>query len=132
MLLNIRSWADARAVLYTLLPIVSTLLVSTGVLPDHVAKLWVALATSILGPVVAAWMARTVSALRTAFYAVLAAVQGLAVGYGLISDGALTPWMPLVVALVGAASGGVAVANTDTTPAAGPAIATAPTDCGSK
>ncbi len=119
MIFNIRSWADVRAALYTLLPIVSTLLVGYGVLTTDKAQLWGALVTAVLGPVIAAFNARTVSTIRTAFYSLLSAVQALVVGYGLTTNAAIDYWMPLVVAIVGAAAGGVAVANTDTTPAAG-------------
>lgn len=119
MLFNIRTLADFRALLYTLLPIVSTLLVGYGVLTDGKAQLWSALAVAVLGPVVAAVNARTVSTFRTAFYTVGAAAQAIVVGYGIANDAQFATWMPLVVALVGAATGGVAVANTDTSPADG-------------
>lgn len=114
--LNIRSWADVRAFLYVLLPVVSALLVGHGVFTSVQANLWTGLATAVLGPVVAAFFARTVSTFRTAFYAVLAAVQGLVIyGYGIASEADFSSWMPLVVAIVGLTAGGVAAANTDTT-----------------
>lgn len=116
---NIRSWADFRAFLYVLLPVVSTLLVGYGVVTDNQAQLWAALVTAVLGPVVAAFNAKNVSAARTAIYAVLAAGQAVVVGYGLATDAQFATWMPLVVALVGAAAGGVAAANTDTTSSSG-------------
>lgn len=118
-LFNIRSAADVRAFAYVLLPVISTLLVGQGVVNDNQANLWAGLVTAVLGPVIAAFCARTVSAFRTAFYAVLAAGQLLVVGYGLATDAAFDTWMPLVVAVVGLSAGGVAAANTDTTPAAG-------------
>jgi CHASE2 domain-containing sensor protein len=122
MIFNIHSWADVRAALYTLLPIVSTLLVGYGVFTADKAQLWAALVTAVLGPVIAAVQARTVSMIRTAFYGVLGAGQAIAVGYGLATDAQFSTWLPLVVALVGSAAGGVAVANTDTTPSAGAAL----------
>lgn len=115
--LNIRTAADFRAFLYVLLPVISTLLVGNGVLTDDKASLWSALVTAVLGPVVAAIAARTVSLFRTAFYAVLAASQALAVGYGIASEAAFTHWMPLVVAVIGLTAGGVSAANTNTSPA---------------
>lgn len=118
MLFNIRTAADLRAALYALLPIVSTLLVTYGVLDEAKAALWAGVATAVLGPVIAAVQARTVSSFRAAFYALGAAVQAVVVGYGLVTDAQVGVWMPLVTALVGATAGGVAVANTDTTPAA--------------
>lgn len=117
MLFNIKSLADLRAAAYALLPIVSTLLVTYGVLDETKAALWAGVATAVLGPVIAAAQARTVSAFRTGFYALAAAVQAVVVGYGIVTDAQIGVWMPLVTALVGAAAGGVAVANTDTSPA---------------
>lgn len=117
-LFNIRSLADLRAFAYVLLPVVSTMLVGYGVLDDGRAQLWGALVTAVLGPVIAAFNARTISAFRTAFYVTFGAVQALVVGYGLANDAQFATWMPLVVALVGLSAGGVAVANTDTTPSA--------------
>jgi hypothetical protein len=119
MIFGIRSWADVRAALYALLPIVSTLLVGYGVFTADKAQLWAGLVTAVLGPVIAAVEARTVSAIRTGFYALLGAVQAVVVVYHLLTDATFSTWMPLVVALVGTAAGGVAVANTDTTPSAG-------------
>ncbi|WP_367582271.1 hypothetical protein [Tsukamurella tyrosinosolvens] len=119
MLFNIKTFADLRAALYALLPIVSTLLVTYGVLDETKAALWAGVATAVLGPVIAAVQARTVSSFRTAFYALAAAVQAVVVGYGIVTDAQIGVWMPLVTALVGAAAGSVAVANTDTTPAYG-------------
>jgi CHASE2 domain-containing sensor protein len=118
-LLNIRSWADVRAFLYVLLPVVTMFLVGDGVLTDDTAQLWGALGTAVLGPVVAAVMARNVSTFRTAFYTLLGAVQALVIGYHLAQPGVFAHWMPLVVAIVGLSAGGVAAANTDTSPAAG-------------
>mgnify|MGYP001547294109 CR=1 FL=1 len=115
MLFNIKSWADVRALLYVVLPITATLLVSHGVFTDNQANLWSALVVAILGPVIAAFSAKSVSTFRTAFYALLGAVQSLVVGYGLTNPASLNEWMPLVVALVGASAGGVAAANTNTT-----------------
>jgi CHASE2 domain-containing sensor protein len=115
---NIRSAADFRAFLYVLLPVVSTLLVGYGVVTDNQVQLWGALVTAVLGPVVAAFNAKSVSAFRTAFYTVLGAGQALVVGYGLATDAQFATWMPLVVAFIGLSAGGVAAANTDTTPAA--------------
>lgn len=114
---NIRSLADFRAFLYVLLPVVSTLLVGYGVVTDSQVQLWGALVAAVLGPVIAAFNARSVSAIRTAFYAVLGTGQALVVGYGLSTDAQFATWMPLVVAFVGLSAGGVAAANTDTTPA---------------
>jgi hypothetical protein len=119
MIFGIKTFADLRAALYALLPIVSTLLVTYGVLDETKAALWAGVATAVLGPVIAAVQARTLSSFRTAFYALAAAVQAVVVGYGIVTDAQIGVWMPLVTALVGAAAGGVAVANTDTSSAGG-------------
>lgn len=119
MLFNIKSWADVRAALYTLLPILSTLLVGYGVFTADKAQLWVALVTAVLGPVIAAFQTHAVSKIRTAFYALLGTGQAVVVGYGLTSTVQFDRWLPLVVALVGISAGSVASANTDTTPSAG-------------
>lgn len=113
-LFNIRTWGDVRALLYVLLPVVTTLLVGNGVLTQDKANLWFGLVTAILGPVIAAIMARTLSLFRVAFYAVLGTGQALVIGYGLAETGFLDGWMPLIVALIGTATGGVAAANTET------------------
>lgn len=116
---NIRSAADFRAFLYVLLPVVSTLLVGYGVVTNGQAQLWGGLVTAVLGPVIAAFNAWDVAKVRSAIYALLAAGQALVVGYGLSTDAQFATWMPLVVAVIGLSAGGVAAANTDTTPAAG-------------
>lgn len=118
MLFNIKTAADFRAALYALLPILGTLLVGYGVFTDGQWQLWAGLAAAVLGPVVAVFNTWTVSGFRTAFYAVVAAVQAIVVGYGLTTDVVFETWMPLVVALVGLSGASVAVANTDTSPSA--------------
>jgi hypothetical protein len=112
--LNIRTAADARALLYTLLPVVSTLLISFGALDKEQAALWAGLVTAVAGPALAAYQARTLSSFRTAFYAVGLAVQALVVGYGIVTDDQVGVWTPVVAAVVGLLTGGVAAANTDT------------------
>lgn len=112
--LNIRSLADLRAFAYVLWPVLSALLVSYGAVDGSQAAMWGGLVTAVLGPVIAAVNARTLSGFRTAFYAVLAAGQAIVVGYGIVTDEQIGLWLPLVSAVVGLSTGGVAVANTDT------------------
>lgn len=57
------------------------------------------------------------SSFRAAFYAVFGAAQAILIGYNLITADDVATWMPLVSAIIGLATGGVAAANTDTTPA---------------
>lgn len=114
--LNIRTWADVRAFAYVLLPVLSALLVTGGVLNESQASLWAGLATAILGPVIAAANAKSLSTFRAAFYAVVAAVQALLIGYGIADAEQIGMWMPLVSVIVGGAGAGVAEANTSTSP----------------
>lgn len=109
--LGINNAADVRSVIYHLLPVATALLVTAGVATSDQATLWAGLVTAILGPGLAAWKARSLSSVRVALYAVLAAVQALAIGYG-IHDGAGGAWLPVLSAVVAALGGGVAVANT--------------------
>lgn len=117
--LNIRSWADFRAFLYVLLPVVSALLVTNGVLNESEAALWGGLVTAVLGPVVAFAQAPGDELFRKAFYAVLGAGQAIVLGYGIVTDEQIGVWLPLVSAIVGLSTGGVAAANTDTTSSGG-------------
>ena len=115
--LNIRSAADVRAFAYVLLPVISTLLVTYGILDETQATMWAGLVTAILGPVLAFIHARTLSSFRTAFYAVLGASQILLIGYGIASSEQVGIWLPVISTIIGASAGGVAAANTDTTDA---------------
>lgn len=116
-LLDIRSAADVRAFAYTMLPVLSSFLVTTGVLNSDQAVLWSALVLAVLGPVIAAVYAKTLSSFRTAFYAVLAAGQALLIGYGLVTDAQVSLWVPIISVIVGGVAGGVASGNTPTTSA---------------
>lgn len=113
----IRSAADLRAFLYVLWPVISGLLVTNGALSDNQASLWGGLVLAVLGPVIAAVYARDLSTFRTAFYAVLAAGQAIVIGYGIATDEQIGLWLPLISAIVGVSTGGVAAANTDTSTA---------------
>lgn len=116
--LNIRSWADLRAFLYVAWPVLSALLLSYGVLQteDEVA-LWSALVLALLGPVIAFFYSKNLSSFRAAFYAVFGAVQAILIGYNIVTADEVATWIPVVSAIIGLATGGVASANTDTTPA---------------
>lgn len=114
--LNIRSWADLRAFLYVVWPVLATLCVTYGVFgSEQEAALWSGLVLALLGPVTAFLYSRGLANFRAAFYAVLAAAQALAIGYGLVTEVDVSNWLPLVSAVIGLAGGGVAAANTDTT-----------------
>lgn len=114
---NIRSAADWRAAGYVLWPLVATLLVGKGVVSESQAALWGGLVAAVLGPVIAFVYARGADEFRAGFHALLGAVQALVIGYGIVSAAEIGLWLPLVTAGVGFLTGGVAAANTDTTPA---------------
>ncbi|WP_133066908.1 phage holin [Mycolicibacterium sphagni] len=95
-----RSWEQARALLYIVVPLVIFATVHTN------ATLWVGLALSVLAPTLASW--KSVTGFRTAFQGVIAALQLLLVGLHLITDLTFTTWAQIVVAVIG---GGVAAAN---------------------
>jgi hypothetical protein len=59
--------------------------------------------------------ARNVNTGRAAFHALLAAIQAILIGYGLVSDADVTLWVPVLVSVFGFLTGGVASANTPTT-----------------
>ncbi len=114
--LGIKSAADVRALIYNSLPVVTTMLVGLGVATSDQAAMWAGLLSAVAGPGLAWWMARSVSSLRTALYAILTAAQALLVGYGLYA-GAGGVWLPLVSAVLAMLGGGLAVANTPVTSA---------------
>ena len=117
-LFDIRSAADVRAFAYAMLPTLSSFLVTAGILKADQAALWSALVIAILGPVIAAVHAKTLSSFRVAFYALLAAGQALLIGYGLITDtqdAQVSLWLPVISVILGGTAGGVASANTPTT-----------------
>jgi hypothetical protein len=114
---NIRSAADWRAAGYVLWPALASLLVARGVLDDSHAALWGGLAAALLGPGIAFVFARDVSTFRAAFHALALVAQALLVGYGLLSDHQVGIWLPVVTTVVAFLTGGVAAANTNTTPA---------------
>jgi len=106
---GIRTWADVRALLYVLTPLVVAWLVQLGVVGDRQADLWIALGVAVLSPALSA--VYTVDGFRKWFYPAVAAVSGLLLGYGIVTESQLSPVLAIVSALVGA---GVAAANTPT------------------
>lgn len=112
-LLNIRSWADARAFLHVALPAISVVLVTAGYLTSQVAALWVALAVVVVDSAVLSTF-NTANGFRKALYLLLPAAGAVLVYYGYTTDETWALWTGLAPVLFG---GGVAAANTDTTPA---------------
>lgn len=106
---GIRTWADVRALLYVLTPLVVAWLVQLGVVGDRQADLWIALGVAVLSPALA--FVNTVDGFRRWFYPALGAVNALLLGYGIFTDSQTAPVLAILSALVGA---GVAAANTPT------------------
>lgn len=113
-LLNIRSWADARAFLHVALPGVAAILVAAGYLTGDVAGLWVALGLVVFDAGLSTL--NTASGFRKTLYPLLAAAGALLVRYGYTTDQTWALWTGLAPILFGP---GVAAANTNTTPALG-------------
>ena len=113
--LGINHLVDLRAVAYHVLPVATALLVTLGVATNDQATLWAGLVTAIVGPGLSFVMAQSVSNLRTALYALIAAVQAIIVGYGLADSTHIGTWMPIASSLVALLGGGVAIVNTPVT-----------------
>lgn len=111
-LLNIRTWADARAFLHVALPAVAVVLATAGYIASDIAALWVALAFVIVDAGLSTF--NTANGFRKFLYPALVAVGALLVRYGYTTDQTWALWTGLAPVLFG---GGVAAANTDTSPA---------------
>lgn len=111
-LLNIRSWADVRAFLHVALPAIAGVLAIAGYVTSDDANLWVALVLVVVDTGLSFLNA---DGFRRALYPVLAVVGALLVRYGVTTDQTWALWTGLAPVLFG---GGVAAANTDTTPSA--------------
>ncbi|AKJ72577.1 holin [Gordonia phage GMA2] len=114
-LFDIRSAEDARNYVYVLLPVITPLIVTLGYADESVVALWAGLVTALVGPVLAAITTRNVSSFRTGFYALLAAVQALVVGYGIATDAQISVWLPLITTLVGGVAGATAARHVKST-----------------
>lgn len=113
-LLEIRTWADARAFLHVALPGVAGILVAASYVASDLATLWVAFALILVDAGLSTF--NTASGFRKLLYPVLAAGGALLIRYGFTTDDTWALWTGLAPILFG---GGVAAANTPTTPAAG-------------
>lgn len=122
-LLDIRSWADARAFLHVALPGVAAILVAAGYLTADVAGLWVAFVLVLLQVGLSTF--NTANGFRKVLYPLLGAAGALLIRYGYTTDAVWALWTGLAPILFG---GGVAAANTPTTPATDTkSVNTAPT-----
>lgn len=108
-LLQIRTWADARAFLHVALPGIAAILVAAGYLTSNDANLWVALVLVVADVTLSTF--NTANGFRKALYPLLAAGGALLVRYGVTTDAAWALWTGLAPILFGS---GVAAANTPT------------------
>lgn len=108
-LLDIRTWADARAFLHVALPGLAAILVAAGYLTGDVAGLWVAFILVIADASLSSL--NTASGFRKLLYPLLAAGGALLIRYGFTTDATWALWTGLAPILFG---GGVAAANTPT------------------
>lgn len=102
---SVKSWPQLRAFLYVVAP-----LVIAATVPTHTVE-WVGLAVAVLAPALAA--VNSVDGFRTWFYGVLTAGQTVLLGFNVLTDQQVTPWLSVVTAVVG---GGVAAANVHAAP----------------
>lgn len=116
-LLNIRTWADARAFLHVALPAIAVVLVTAGYLASDLATLWVALILVVIDTGLST--VHSATSFRKFLYPALAAGGALLVRYGYTTDQTWALWTGLAPVLFG---GGVAAANTDTSAAAGTVV----------
>lgn len=110
-LLNIRSWADFRAFLHVALPAIASVLAVAGFVTANDANLWVALVLVVADAGLS--FVNTANGFRRGLYPLLAVTGALFVRYGVTTDASWALWTGLAPVLFG---GGVAAANTDTTP----------------
>lgn len=111
--LNIRTWADARAFIHVLAPVLASALVLSGVADENLAAKIVTLVLAVFSPAIAT--VNTVDGFRQWFYPVLGAISLILIYLGLFTEAQWNTWLPVISLILGA---GVAAANTNTTPAA--------------
>lgn len=107
--LGIKTVADFRATVQNWLPMLTTTLIGLGLATTEQAALWGALVTAIAGPGLSLYLARSLSSLRSAIYAVVSVGQLLIISYGLVTEDSLT--VLLVSAALTAVSGGLTAPN---------------------
>lgn len=113
-LLDIHSWADARAFLHVALPAVAAVLVTAGYVASDFAALWLAFLLVVIDAGLSTFY--SANGFRKALYPLLAAGGALLIRYGFTTDATWALWTGLAPILFG---GGVAAANTDTSPSTG-------------
>lgn len=110
--LNVRSWADVRALIHVGAPVISAALVSSGIANQHLSGLIVALVLAVLSPALA--MVNTVDGFRVWFYPVVGTVAPILIYLNFVSEFDYSTWLPVIAVFIGPA---VAAANTPTSAA---------------
>lgn len=108
--LGVRSWADVRALIHVVAPLLATIAVAKGWADENIAALVVTLLLAVLSPVLAT--INTANGFRRWFYPVFAAATGVLIALGYVTEGDVALWLPLITVFVGPA---VALVNTPTT-----------------
>ncbi|MFF1531497.1 hypothetical protein [Cellulomonas sp. NPDC058312] len=109
-LLNLRSWADLRALVHVAAPVLAAVLVAKGWADSNLAGLLVTLVAAVASPAIAT--INTANGFRRWFYPVIAAVAAVLIALGYLSEFDYSTWLPVIVLFIGPA---VAAANTPTT-----------------
>ena len=109
-LLNLRSWADLRALIHVAAPVLAAVLVAKGWADSNLAGLLVTLVAAVASPAIAT--INTANGFRRWFYPVIAALAAVLIALGYVSEFDYSTWLPVVVLFIGPA---VAAANTPTT-----------------
>lgn len=113
---NLRSWSDWRVLLiYVVLPMVSTFIVSKGVIDTAKVSAVVALVGYLLTFTVAIF--KSDSQFRRFIYGALGLVATILVVFNVVDQATIDSYLPYVLLVIGGAGGGLAAANTNTTPA---------------
>lgn len=107
--LNVRSWADVRALIHVGAPVISAALVASGVADQNLAGLIVALVLAVLSPALA--LINTTDGFRVWFYPVIGAVAPILIYLNFVSEFDYSTWLPVITLFIGPA---VAAANTPT------------------
>lgn len=105
-LLDIRTWADARAFLHVFLPALAAVAALAGYINSDDAGLWLALLFAVVDAGLSAFNSATT--FRAFLYPALAAAGALLVRYGVTTDEVWALWVGLAPIVFG---GGVAAAN---------------------
>lgn len=114
-LLGIKTWSDLRAFIHTAIPGLAVFLVTMGILTATKANLVAALLLAVFDSTLS--HINTADGFRRWVYPVLGTGATLLIGWGIFTQDQIAPWLALIPILLG---GGLAAANTNTTPSIAP------------